>query len=79
VQQAFFNERLSCDFGETFQRIQPNKLRLLTEGVGETALGQAAGEWHLATLEMRLAAAGAAVTRAGHASLVSLAGRLPLP
>src|SRR5262249_16829831 len=49
------------------------------EWVREPALRQAPREWHLTAFEVRLPASGAAVAAAGHGTLMSLSGCLPLP
>src|SRR5688500_4712807 len=76
---ALFGERFLRHFGPlgpVVQCIQGNDLMLHAKLVREPALGQPAGHGHLATLEMRLAASGAAVASARLASLMTLAGRL---
>jgi len=56
--------------------LETDDLVLYTKDIREPALWYAAGERHLTALELRLAAAGAVVTRSGFYALVSLTRRL---
>src|SRR5260221_3966249 len=56
--------------------IETDDIRLLAERIRETALRQPARERHLAALELRLAATGTVMSRAGLDSLVALSRRL---
>jgi hypothetical protein len=71
------NERISCHFGSLrkarLEIAQTNDLMLNPKDIGETALWQPSRERHLATLEMRLAAAGSVMAGARLDSLVSFA------
>src|SRR6185503_296809 len=79
LDEAGRHERVTRDLrtrGHARQILERDLLRLDPERRREAALGQTPCQRHLAALEMRLAAARTAVTRARLAALVSLAGRL---
>jgi hypothetical protein len=80
VDETRRNERISRDFGILWHALleiaQTNDLMLYPKDIGETTLWQPSRERHLATLELRLAAARTVMARACLDSLVSLSGRL---